>query len=194
MREKKAPGYMLGGIPNNAHGRRVIRDIRKYANRGRYELSVRNNGPRKGRRGPGYVPKEDATEFRVYFYPGEAARAEELARYDRERAAFEVRAARRVADEQARTMAARTATDYWQDKATEYATTIEHTSQRLHESEQLARDWQTVAESRSEWVDDLRGKLAKSAARRVAFAWSAVAAGVVAVSAVVGLAIVIGGL
>jgi chromosome segregation ATPase len=92
-RVKRAPGYMLGGIPNNAKGRRLIRDIREFANRGRYRLDVKANGERP--KYASHVRKEDAREFRVYFRPSDEARAEQYAderqQFNRIRSAAEER-------------------------------------------------------------------------------------------------------
>jgi len=72
--KRPAPNYELGGIPNNAKGQRFIRDLRLYANRGRYILSVRPNGPRPPHSANTVMSK--AVGFRVYFRPGEAVRKE----------------------------------------------------------------------------------------------------------------------
>jgi hypothetical protein len=76
---KKQPSfnYQLGGIPANAKGRRFLRDLREYANRGKYRLVVRNNGPHEQKHGPGSVRLENATGHRVYFYPSEAEQQRE---------------------------------------------------------------------------------------------------------------------
>lgn len=70
------PHYALRGIPNDKEGQKLLAGIRRYANRERYEVVVRNNGPRaeaaraEGLHPDAYrasIPKRHATSFRVYF-------------------------------------------------------------------------------------------------------------------------------
>jgi hypothetical protein len=67
--QKNTNGNQLFNVPNDEDGRKFLKDVAKYINRGKVTYKNRGRGSRKNAGTDAYLPLNNAEWIAVYVYP-----------------------------------------------------------------------------------------------------------------------------